>query len=615
MINFKSLSDERFKVGSYKKILKVHAKDKGNLLEIIRDVQAREGYVSEAALSDIADYLDLSEAEVKGVASFYHFFSLQPRGRTTVYLDDSITSRLKGRSRVASAFEEEAGCRFGQVTADGAIGLFPASCIGMNDQEPAALINGLVFTDLTPDKARVIVRGLKNGKSIHELAEEMMPGRGQSELFRNMAALNIRQKGPVLFAPFETGSAVRKIASLNPGQVIDKIKCSTLLGRGGAGFPTGLKWEICRNQDGPKRFIFANADEGEPGTFKDRVILTEIPQLVFEGMAVAGYAVGAEEGILYLRAEYAYLRSHLEAVLDEMRRAGVLGKNIAGNRSFNFDVKIKMGAGAYICGEESALIESAEGKRGDPRDRPPYPVQVGYLGRPTTVNNVETLAAAARIIVEGACWFKTMGTIKSAGTKLLSVSGDCARPGVFEVEFGIRLEELLNLAGADRPSAVQVGGPSGTCVAPAGFNRKICFEDLATGGSVIIFGPGRDIFQVVENFMDFFIEESCGRCTPCRVGNTLMKLKLGKIIQGRGTKTDLRQLEELGKMIKATSRCGLGQSSPNPILTTMENFPELYQARLRPDADFAPDFDFAQALKPGCQAAGRECPETEHEDE
>ncbi len=592
-----------------------HPKDPAALLDILRDAQGRFGHVPEEAIARIASHLKLSEAEVRGAVTFYHFFSLDPRGRSTVYLNDSITSRMKGRAAVAQAFAEEAGCRFGEVSPDGRVGLFPTSCIGMNDQEPSAIVDGVVFPRLTPDKARDIVRGLRAGTPAKDQVAALGDGANQSDLVRSMVSNNIRQRGPVLFGPHEPGAAVRKIAGLKPEQVIDEVKRSGLLGRGGAGFPTGLKWEFCRREKAAERYVVCNADEGEPGTFKDRVILTELPRLLFEGMAVAGFAVGAKLGVLYLRAEYAYLRAHLEAVLAAMRTEGLLGRGIAGSPGFDFDIVIKSGAGAYICGEESALLESAEGKRGDPRDRPPFPVQIGYLGKPTTVNNVETLATAARIVAQGAAWFKALGTPQSAGTKLLSVSGDCARPGVYEVEFGLTVADLLDLAGGAGAKAVQVGGPSGNCIAPAGFSRKLCFSDLPTGGSVIVFGPDRDLFEIVENFMDFFVEESCGWCVPCRAGNVLLKKKFEKVAGGKGTAEDLRDLEAWGKLIKSASRCGLGQTSPNPILTTLKNFPELYEARIQKGRDFVPEFDLAAAIQDGCTAANRqpECKESLHE--
>jgi len=600
-----------------------HPKDPAALLDIIRDVQAAAGHVSDEAVGRIAAHLKLSEAEVRGAVTFYHFFSLTPRGRSAVYLNDSITSRMMGRTAVARAFEDEAGCRFGEVTADGAIGLFPTSCIGMNDQEPAAIVDGVVFTALTPDKARAIVRGLRAGTQARDQVKTFGDGANQSDLVRAMVANNIQKRGPVLFGAHEAGAGLRKAVAMKPEMVIDEVKRAGLLGRGGAGFPTGLKWEFCRREKAAQHYVVCNADEGEPGTFKDRVILTELPKLLFEGMAVAGYAVGARTGLLYLRSEYAYLRDRLEAVLAGLREdgllgrsaAGLLGRSAAGLKGFDFDIVIKSGAGAYVCGEESALLESAEGKRGEPRDRPPFPVSVGYKGLPTTVNNVETLATAARVLAEGAAWFKALGTTQSAGTKLLSVSGDCARPGVYEVEYGLTVAGLLEMAGGTGAKAVQVGGPSGTCVAPAGFGRRICFSDLATGGSVIVFGPQRDIFEIVGNFMDFFVEESCGWCVPCRAGNVLLRKKFEKIARGLGTAEDLREIEAWGKLVKSTSRCGLGQTSPNPILTTLKSFPELYDARIRKGEAFVSEFDLAAALRDGCAAAGREpeCKESLHD--
>ena len=590
-----------------------HGKARDKLLDIIREVHSPKGHILPETVREIARHLNLSEIDVQGVVSFYHFFSSSPRGTYAVYLNNSVTSVMAGRAAVARSFEEAAGCRFGETTPDGRIGLFDTSCIGMNDQEPAAVINGVIFTRLTPEKAAELVEGMKAGRSVEDMVDALGDGANQSDLVRSMVENNIRLKGPVLFGPFTPGTAVRKAAEMTPEQVIEEIKKANLLGRGGAGFPTGLKWEFCRKEQGPRRYVVCNADEGEPGTFKDRVILTELPRLLFEGMAVAGYAVGAEEGLLYLRSEYSYLKAHLEAVLDELRRDNILGKSIAGRKGFDFDIVIKTGAGAYICGEESALLQSAEGKRGEPRDRPPFPVQVGYMGLPTTVNNVETLCAAAQIIVQGGAWFKTMGTVTSAGTKLLSVSGDCERRGIYEIMYGMTVRELLDLVGAADAQAVQVGGPSGCCISRTGFDRKICFADLATGGSVIVFGPNRDIFDIVRNFLEFFVEESCGWCVPCRAGNVLLLKMFEKIVAGMGTAEDLKNIEEWGRLVKALSRCGLGQTSPNPILSTLENFRPLYEAKIRKDTGFAPDFDLTAAAQEACEASNRTfCEETHH---
>jgi [NiFe] hydrogenase diaphorase moiety large subunit len=589
-------------------LLARHGKDPSGLIEILRDVQAALGAIPPDAVAKIAAHLGLSRVDVEGVATFYHFFSARPAGTYAVYLSTNIVAEMKGRAEVARAFEKAAGCRFGETTADGRIGLHETSCIGMNDQEPSALINGVVFTRLTPARAKEIVAGMRAGKDAAKLVKKTGDGANRTRLVRAMVNNNIRKKGPVIFAPFKSGSAVRKAVSWTPEDVIAEIKRSNLLGRGGAGFPAGLKWELCGREACQPRYVVCNADEGEPGTFKDRVILTELPHLLFEGMTIAGFAIGAREGILYLRGEYAYLKPRLDKVLADLRKQKLLGKAVAGKKGFAFDITIKLGAGAYVCGEESA-----EARRGEPRPRPPFPVQNGYLGLPTTVNNVETLCAAARILEKGAGWFKTMGTPKSAGTKLLSVSGDCRRPGVYEVEFGLTVRRLLEMAGGLDAQAVQVGGPSGTCVARGQFDRKIGFEDLPTGGSVIVIGPERELFDVVRNFMDFFIEESCGWCTACRVGNTLLKQKLEKITGGHGTSQDLKEIEAWGKTIKAMSRCGLGQTSPNPILTTLQNFREKYVARIDATRDYISTFDLGAAVRDAAAVTGQTLAEARHE--
>jgi len=323
-------------------------------------------------------------------------------------------------------------------------------------------------------------------------------------------------------------------------------------------------------------------------------------------MAIAGYAIGAQEGIVYLRGEYAYLRPFLEENLNRMRSKGLLGKGICGKQDFHFDIRIQMGAGAYVCGEETALISSCEGLRGDPKNRPPFPAQEGYLARPTVVNNVETLCCVPRIFEKGAAWFSGIGSDNSSGTKLLSVSGDCSRPGVYELPFGITVRELLAEVGAEETLAVQIGGASGQMIGEASFDRKICFDDLATGGAVMIFNKSRDLLEVVDNFMEFFIEESCGYCTPCRVGNVLLKQKLDLIREGKADASDLDYLKELGETVIATSRCGLGQTSPKPILTSLENFRSIYEAKLKDTEDgMNPAFDLAAAVGQASEIAGR----------
>jgi len=588
-------------------IIEKYDKDETRLMDILMDTQEARGYISSEDIDIISRGLNLSQVDVEQTISFYHFFSLQPLGKYNIYLNNSAVANMMGCHEVARIFEEEAGCKFGEVTDDGHIGLFYTSCIGMNDQEPAAIINGLVFTRLTKFRAREIIKDIKAGKNIEEMfVASYGDGANSNPFIKSVVNNNIRKIGPILSPMAEYGSALKKVIKMTHEGVIDVVKSSNIRGRGGAGFPTGLKWEFCRKAPGKRKFIFCNADEGEPGTFKDRVLLTEKPKRLLEGMAIAGYAVGAEEGIIYLRYEYKYLKDYLKNVIREAHENNLLGKNICGKKGFNFDVRIQFGAGAYVCGEESALIESAEGKRGEPRDRPPFPVEKGYLGLPTIVNNVETLSAITQIILNGAEWYRALGTHESTGTKILSVSGDCLHAGIYEVEWGFSINDVLDLVGTQGDvQAVQVGGPSGRCIAPHDFNRILGYEDLATGGSLIVIGKHRDLLRdIVLNFMNFFVEESCGSCTPCRTLTVIYRNKLEKILNGRGVQKDLDDLYSWRHIMKG-NRCGLGQTGLNPILTTLRNFPELYEARIQKNRNFDEGFDIHAALKESFEITGR----------
>jgi [NiFe] hydrogenase diaphorase moiety large subunit len=380
------------------------------------------------------------------------------------------------------------------------------------------------------------------------------------------------KKGPILFGDITPEEGLRKALSMTRAEVISEVRNSGLKGRGGAGFPTGVKWNLAAAAQNDPKFLICNADEGEPGTFKDRVLLTEHANLVFEGMTIGGYAIGSKLGIVYLRGEYRYLLAHLKAVREERREKGLLGENVLGKQGFHFDIDIRLGSGAYVCGEETALIESLEGNRGEPRNRPPYPVDTGLLGNPTVVNNVETLCLAARVVAKGAEWFKAIGTDKSTGSKLLSISGDCARPGVYEFPMGTTVQEVLQEVGGEGAKAVQVGGASGFCLPSSQFSRKIAFEDMPTGGSIIVFGPQRDMLLVAKNFMEFFVEESCGQCTPCRYGNVALLDGVKMLEEGRCTLAHLKELTALGETMQIASKCGLGQSSPNAFLSIVDHF-------------------------------------------
>jgi [NiFe] hydrogenase diaphorase moiety large subunit len=317
----------------------------------------------------------------------------------------------------------------------------------------------------------------------------------------------------------------------------------------------------------------------------------------FDDLTPHARAVSAREGIIYLRGEYVYLRELLEEVLAERREKSLLGNAILGSDDFNFDIRVQMGAGAYICGEEGALISSCEGLPGEPKTRPPFPVTSGYLGHPTVVNNVETFCHAARILDCGAGWFFDMGTEGSHGTKLFSVSGDCINPGIYELPYGLSVRELLEMAGGEDAAAVLVGGPSGTMIARDTFHRKLTFDDLATGGAIVVFSSQRNILEIVEYYMSFFVHESCGYCTPCRVGNVFLQKAVAKFRKGLANPADIAYLRDLSATIIETSRCGLGMTSPNPILSTLENFPLVYSAMVKPPKDrIRATFDIQSAI-------------------
>ncbi len=586
-------------------IVEKYGNNTNRLMDILHDIHFEKGFVSNEEMKEIALLLNISKVDVEQTLTFYHFFSENPRGKYTIYLNNSLVAEMMGREEVAKTFEKATGIKFGTVSDYGLFGLYDTSCIGMNDQEPAAIINGIVFPKVTTYRVKELIRSFRQGHTVEDMINSFGGGQNQSELVHAMVTNNLNRRGAVIFSDYTPGEGLEKLKSLKSQDVIEEVKNSNIRGRGGAGFPTGLKWDFCSKAEGEEKFVLCNADEGEPGTFKDRVILTERPSLMFEGMIIAGYAINAKLGLLYLREEYYYLKKHLEFVLNDFRQKGWLGNNILGIEGFNYDIRIQFGAGAYVCGEESALIESCEGKRGEPRNRPPFPVQIGYLNQPTIINNVESLSSVTKIIANGAGWFKSMGTKESSGTKLLSISGDLKYPGTFEVEWGITINEMLEMAGATDVKAVQVGGPSGRLIGSNEFHRTICYEDLPTGGAMIVIGEDKSILDVVMNFMEFFIDESCGSCAPCRYLTVILRNKLKKIIDGKGVAKDLEEIVHWGKQMKIANRCGLGQSAANPILTSIENFRLEYEAKIEKGKDFDTEFDLNSAIIESARAVGR----------
>lgn len=555
-------------------ILDGHDRERTELIDVLWAVQRNVGHISADTAAAIADWLGLSTDDVLETATFYHFFHTTPSGRHRIYLSNTVIGKMNGYQQVYDALERETGTQFGGPgSAD--FGLFETSCIGMSDREPAMLIDDVVFTDLTPASITEIVAGLKSGLAPEQIANPVALPHHDAAYVESLTHPSVHTAGPVFFCgDTDYAALIERCRAMTPDDVIAVVAESGLRGRGGAGFPTATKWKSCRAAGGTEKYVICNADEGEPGTFKDRILLTHSPKLVFAGMAIAAHAVGAERGILYLRAEYVYLRDYLARQLVELHEDGVLGGG--------FDIRIQLGAGAYICGDESALIESCEGKRGTPRLKPPFPVEHGFLGKPTVVNNVETFAAATRILHEGAEWFAAMGASGSTGTRLLSVSGDCAAPGVYEVEWGTTLRAVLDQVGAEDPWAVQISGPSGEMLSvSADGHRRLAYDDLSCNGSFMVFNHDRDLIDVVKDFMQFFVDESCGICVPCRAGNVMLRERIGLVSEGRAARSDLDDMVAWGGIVAHTSRCGLGATSPNPILTTLQKFPEVYSARLR----------------------------------
>jgi len=365
----------------------------------------------------------------------------------------------------------------------------------------------------------------------------------------------------------------KALDEMTPEQIIEEIKVSGLRGRGGAGFPCGLKWELARKAQGDEKYVICNADEGEVGTFKDRYILERDPFTLIEAMAIAGYAIGAKRGYIYLRAEYHHLLDLLKNAITQARDRGFLG---------HFEIDICEGAGSYICGEESALMDSIEGKRGEVRYRPPFPPSRGLWGKPTIINNVETLMNIPQIILNGGHWFSQLGTERSKGTKVFSVSGDVKKPGVYELVLGSRLKELVEgLALAKNIKMVQVGGATGRIIPYEMIDTPLTFESILGAGAITVFDESRDIIDIVYKTMAFLAEECCGKCTPGREGTEVMVEILERFSKGEGMERDIRALEELSNAMMLSSLCGLGQAAPNPVVDSLQYFRSAYESRIQ----------------------------------
>jgi [NiFe] hydrogenase diaphorase moiety large subunit len=564
------------------------------LLHYLIEVQHQHSYVPASAISLFSRELDIPAVQISCVIDFYSFLHETPRGQYDVLFSDNITDRLLGNHELMALLCKSLGVEPGKPRPDGRVTIDLTSCTGICDQGPAMLVNGLAVARLTEKRIHNIAEFIETGIPVTDWPESYFD-----------IADNIRRKDILLSSTVDKGSAIRAAIEKSSDELLGELEKSGLRGRGGAGFNTAMKWRFCRDARADERYIVCNADEGEPGTFKDRVLLNQYADSLFEGMTLAARAVGAGKGFLYLRGEYRYLLPALEKTLQTRRKEQLLGKDILGTRGFDFDIDIRLGAGAYICGEESALIESLEGKRGIPRKRPPFPVTNGYLDRPTVVNNVETFIAAGQIAVHGADWFRSRGTSESAGTKLLSISGDCARPGIYEFPFGVMINEILEECGAENVQAVQVAGAAGSSFAEEEFSRSIAFEDISTAGSFMVFDDTRDLIGMVQNFADFFCHESCGFCTPCRVGGQLLRDLVNKVADGHATHYDLDEMRKIGQVMKEASHCGLGATAANHVFDTLDKFPYIYEQQLA-RADYEPSFDLDAALERAREITGRD---------
>lgn len=472
-------------------------------------------------------------------------------------------------------------------------------CLGLSEHGPAMVVypEGIVYANVqrtdVPEiveehllKGRVVERLVYRGPQAAPLApEEKLTyfGKQQKIVLKNCGVIDPRSIEEYIAVGGYEGLG-KALTQMTPIQVVEEIKNSGLRGRGGAAFPAGLKWEGVADAPGTEKVIICNADEGEPGNFKDRLILEGDPHLALEAMAIAGYAVGACKGYVYIRGEYRQSVSNFEHAISEARKLGLLGTNIF-DSGFDFDVFVYKGAGAYVCGEETALIESLEGQRGEPRLKPPFPTTHGLWGLPTLVNNVETLANVPHIINQGAYWFSGIGTERSKGTKIFSPCGDILTPGVIEVPFGISVREVLyDIAGGPRNAeikAVLIGGPSGVVIGQESFDRKLAFEDLAPGaGAMIVVDETRCMVDVAANCLKFFADESCGQCVPCREGCKRLLDILDGWTQGRGSVDELEMVSRLGSGMRLASRCGLGQFAPVALLSSMEIFADEFRAHV-----------------------------------
>ena len=513
-------------------------------------------------------------------------------------------------------------------------------CHGFCEHGPLVIIypEGTFYCRVKPEDVEEIVEShLFKGRIVerllyHEpLTHEQIPSYSEINFYKKQKRLVLEHCGAINPEQIEEYIAVggyealaKAVTTMTPQEVIDEVKKSGLRGRGGGGFPTGMKWQFAANSVNDKKYVICNADEGDPGAFMDRSVLEGDPHKVLEGMAICGYAIGADEGYIYVRAEYPLAIKRLRIAIDQAEQMGLLGKSIFGSK-FSFKIHIKEGAGAFVCGEETALMASIEGRRGMPRPRPPFPAVSGLWGKPTNINNVETFANVASIITNGADWYCGFGTEKSKGTKVFALTGKINNTGLAEVPMGITMREIIfdiggGITNGKKFKAVQIGGPSGGCLTEAHMDLPMDFDSLKKAGAIIgsgglvVMDEDTCMVSIAQFFMNFICNESCGKCTPCREGTTRMLDILTRITKGNGKPGDIEELRSLAKMIQNSSLCGLGKTAPNPVLSTLANFEDEYREHIfdkkcrTGSCRSLTTYVIDPAVCKGCTKCARNCP-------
>jgi len=570
-------------------ILARHApKGRSGLLPALQDAQEIYGYIPEAAAVEIGRALSTPLADVHGVIDFYAMLYRRPVGHTVVRVCTDPSCALRGGDEVLATACRLAGVEEGGTSADGRITVERAPCLGhCNSGVSVNISTGrpvrtLTFVHVTPADVEGAFEG--QGRTTSDFYGEDYVG-GDLSIITPLCGRGRRTTLKEYQMVGGTQSLRKVLTGMRPDEVIATVKASGLVGRGGAAFPTDIKWDGAAKATGSPKYFVINADESEPGTFKDRILLEGDPSRVIEGMIIGAYAIGANQGYIYIRGEYPLAIERVQETLREFEQAGLLGKNILGS-GFDFAVEVRAGAGAYICGEETALFESIEGKRGLPRIKPPFPATHGLFGKPTVINNVETLAKVPFIFQHGAEQFRSFGTERSTGPKLLCVSGDVVRPGLYEVPFGITLRHLIeNLSGGvvgGKLQAVLLGGAAGAFATPAHLDVRLSFEDLRAAGltlgsgAVMVFNEHRDLRDILHRLGRFFAHESCGKCYPCQLGTQRQFEILERLAAGTPLPGDADRLADVGWTMTDSSLCGLGQTAAGAVLSAMKHWPHLF---------------------------------------